>query len=203
MPTTVSRIFAEFEIQIIDKIRWGKPFNDRNQGIYIVSSSTDPDKHLGISNNIIFDNDQINLWINKLPNFLIDNIPVNPGLLKNRMTSFWLADESILYIGKAPKRKKGTGISKRVCEYYSTEIGDGGPHSGGQWIKVLKNINDLYVYYGYCDKPALTERKMLEYFMRNVSETSLSKIFDKNFPLPFANIRCGVDKKHGLKNQRK
>jgi hypothetical protein len=118
------------------------------------------------------------------------------------LSKFWLPDESILYIGKAPKRSNGTGISKRVSEYYSTPIGKGSPHSGVQWLKVLKNIDAFTVYYGVCESPALIEYEMLNFFMNNVSTSTRLKLWDKNFPLPFANIRNKGDKKHGLKNQR-
>ena len=138
MAITVRQLFNEFNILDFKKVKWGEIFNEKRQGVYVVFSSNDPDKHLGITENPLFDDKQINLWISKLPNFQIDGFPADPSVLKNRLKSFWLPDESILYIGKAPTRKNGTGISKRVMEYFSTIIGDGGPHSGGQWIKVLR-----------------------------------------------------------------
>lgn len=122
--------------------------------------------------------------------------------MKKRLTSFWLQDESVLYIGKAPKRGNGSGISKRVSEYFSTIIGNGGPHSGGQWIKTLKNLKDFFVYYGVCNKPGEVENMMLQFFMNNVSEDTLLKLYDKKLPLPFANIKFRGNKNHGFKNQR-
>ncbi len=118
------------------------------------------------------------------------------------MSEFWLADESILYIGKAPKRSNDKGLSNRVHEYYKTPIGRRSPHSGGQWIKVLKNLDEMFVYCGLCDDPTEIEQGMLKYFMDNVSDASLSKLYDKNLPLPFANIKFNGNKKHGMYNQR-
>jgi hypothetical protein len=202
MATTVQQLFDKFEIQKINKISWGTAFSENEQGIYIVSTSTNPDKHLSLTNQPEFDDGQIKLWLDKLPNFLVDQVKANPTILKSRLAQFWLPDESILYIGKAPKRKNGSGISKRVMEYFSTIIGDGGPHSGGQWIKPLKALNTYYVYYGTCDNPAVVELQMLEYFMSNVSKLTLSNLFDKELPIPFANIKFQGNKNHGLKNQR-
>lgn len=122
--------------------------------------------------------------------------------VKKRLTEFWFPDESIIYIGKAPTRKKESGISKRVSEYFSTIIGNGGPHSGEQWVKTLKDLNTLTVYYGACDKPGEIEHNMLDFYMSNVSKTTLEKLYDKQLPIPFANIKFTGNKNHGLKNQR-
>jgi hypothetical protein len=202
MATTVKQIFNKFGIHEFKKVKWGTTFNELKQGIYIVSTSDNPNLHLGICQTPQVNQNQINLWISKLPNFLIDNVQVDSKSLINRLNSFWLPDESILYIGKAPSRKDGNGISNRVIEYFNTIIGNGGPHSGGQWIKILKQLDSFTVYYAECNDPADVENRMLEFFMKNVSEETKSLLFDKNLPLPFANIKFKGNKKHGIRNQR-
>ncbi len=72
----------------------------------------------------------------------------------------------------------------------------------GQWIKTLKALNTYSVYYGACDNPGDVELNMLEYFMSNVSKLTLSQLYDKELPIPFANIKFKGNKNHGLKNQR-
>lgn len=202
MPTTVQELFNEFNIINFHKVKWGTLFSENKQGVYIVSTSNSPNEHLGISDKPIFNEQQIQFWIDKLPNFQVDNSPATLTRVKKRLTDFWFPDESILYIGKASTRKSGSGISKRLREYFTTVIGDGGPHSGGQWIKSLKSLDGLIIYYGVCDKPDEVERQMLEFFMRNVSRTTLEKLYDKQLPIPFANIQLRGNKSHGLKNQR-
>ena len=202
MTTTVRQLFNKFDILDFQQVKWGTTFHENKQGVYVVSTSNNPDKHLGISDQPNFDDQQINLWISKLPDFQIDGIPATLTNVKKRLTDFWFPDESILYIGKAPTRKNESGISKRVGEYFSTIIGNGGPHSGGQWVKALKDLNTFTVYYGACDKPGEIEHKMLDFFMSNVSKMTLAKLFDKQLPIPFANIKFSGNKNHGLKNQR-
>ena len=203
MPTTtVRQLFNKVDLFEFQKVNWGTIFQEKNQGVYVVSTSHNPDKHLGISDRPNFDDIKINLWISKLPEFKVDNLPANSSNVKNRLAEFWLPDESILYIGKAPTRKGGSGISKRVYEFYSTIIGSGRPHSGGQWLKTLMNLDSLTVYYAVCDNPAIIEHQMLDFFKSNVSETTLEKLFDYQLPLPFANINLVGNKKHGFKNQR-
>ena len=200
--TTVRQLFDKFDLIDFKQVKWGTKFNETKQGVYVVSTSSNPDKHLGITDRPNFDDEQVRLWLNKLSDFQVDGVPATLTNLKYRLTKFWFSDESILYIGKAPTRKNKSGVSKRVIEYFTTGIGDGGPHSGGQWIKVLKDLNTFTVYYAPCDKPAEIEHKMLDFFMGNVSKTTLINLYDKQLPIPFANIKFTGNKNHGLKNQR-
>ena len=200
--TTVRHLFNKFDILDFHQVKWGTIFNEKRQGVYVVSTSNNPDKHLGITDSPNFEDQQIKLWIGKLSNFQVDGNPATLTNKKNRLADFWFPDESILYIGKAPTRKSESGISKRVSEYFTTIIGNGGPHSGGQWIKALKDLNTFTVYYAACDKPGEVEHKMLEFFMSNVSTKTLANLYDKQLPIPFANIKFTGNKNHGLKNQR-
>jgi hypothetical protein len=200
--TTVRQLFNKVGISDFHQVKWGTTFSEKKQGVYVVSTSNNPDKHLGLADRPNFDDQQIKLWINKLPDFQVDGVPATLTNIKNRLADFWFPDESILYIGKAPTRKSGSGISKRVSEYFSTVLGNGGPHSGGQWIKTLKDLDTFTVYYSSCDNPSEIEHKMLNIFMENVSKTTLKTLYDKQLPIPFANIKITGNKNHGLKNQR-
>ena len=204
MTTTIEQLLNHFNLKEFYRISWATKFSEKRQGIYIVSTSNHTNRHNGITITPKLSDIIIQQWIDKLPKFQLDNVSPTLQTLKHRLLEFWLPDESILYIGKAPTRKNGSGISKRVREYFDTAIGDGRPHSGGQWIKVLSNISSLFIYYVPCDKPGEIEDKMLEFFMNNVSPNTLNQLKDKELPLPFANLRYkpSIDKKHGLKNQR-
>lgn len=203
MPITIKSIFESVNIQNVSQIKWNSFFDNKEEGVYIVSLSSTFDKNLNSLEKIKFNEEVLKKWINKLPDFTIDGERVTIFSLKKRLSEFWLADENILYIGKAPKRKNGDGISNRIIEYYNTEIGDSGPHSGGQWIKVLENIENFYIYYAICENPTFIEKQLLNYFKNNISEKSKEMLFDKELTLPFANINFGGNKKHGMKNQRK
>lgn len=50
----------------------------------------------------------------------------------DRLATFWLPDEVVLYIGLA-----GASVRKRVRQYYRTPLGDKRPHAGGWWLKTL------------------------------------------------------------------
>ncbi|MBL0065795.1 MAG: hypothetical protein IPP38_12450 [Bacteroidetes bacterium] len=89
MPTTVQQLFRKFEIQEIKKISWGTAFSEKRQGIYVLSTSSNADKHLSITNQPTFDESQIKLWISKIPKFSVDEEKANSIILKNRLNEFW------------------------------------------------------------------------------------------------------------------
>jgi hypothetical protein len=121
------------------------------------------------------------------------------------MSEFWLPDENILYFGKAPKRSYRKGVGNRVGEYYKTDYGEAKPHAGGHWLKALKNLNELFVYYVETENCGEIEINMLSYFCENVSDGTRSQLRDKKLSLPFANLELkkGQRKNHGLNKMKK
>lgn len=204
MPNLVSDLFKENGIKTFSKVKWDEKIDSQNDGIYVISLSSDPNQNFGLSDSPNFSDLKIKQWLDNVPNFQIDDKKPNLEIVKNRLLEFWQPDENILYIGKAPRRSNNKGVGNRVSEYYRTILGNGSPHSGGQWIKTLANLKDAYVYYGFTKNPMEIEFNMLTNFMSNVSETTKEKLRDSVLPLPFANIRykTRVDKNHGMKNQR-
>jgi len=211
MNTTVSDLFRASGISDFDSAKWDQPVKTEREGVYIVSTSDDPNQNLRTINTPEFADQILNLWIRKLldckkPKFTLDQCEPTIANVKKRLSTFWLPDENIIYIGKAPRRKNESTLGplgKRIKEYYDHEIGNHGNHSGGQWIKTLKNLNSFFVYYGEVDDPGSIEQEMLKQFMSNVSQQTLHLLRDKKLPLPFANIRFrGRDKNHGFKCQK-
>lgn len=204
MPTTIQELFEKFNLTNYNKVALGTKFAEKEEGIYIVSTSADIQYKPETLSRPLFDDNIIQKWIEKLPVFTIDLRKPTLESLKQRLSEFWLADETILYIGKAPTRSNGEGISNRVDEYYRTKIGDRSPNSGGQWIKTLKNLSSTFIHFARVEEPDKIEKAMLKHFMDNVSQRTLQYLRDKELPLPFANL-CytpRIEKKHGLSKQR-
>ena len=164
----------------------GTPCNCQGSGIYIVSTSTDSGSNLGVTPEPRFDNPAIQRWIDRLPEFTIDGMKPTVKTLKKRLSEFWLPEENILYIGQTE-----SSLSKRIGDYYRTELGARAPHSGGQWLKTLADLGSLSVYYVSVQNPKDKETALLKYF------------FEQAGKLPFANLKGPTGKKqHGLKYQR-
>lgn len=133
MPITIKQLVEEVGLPptAIKVVKWNSPIDCKNKGVYIVSLSENAVlnrtiKELPISMNIL------EAWIKKLGYFTIDKEKIqDAGVVKGRLAEFWIPDENILYIEKAPLRKSSDGIGNRVREYYRTAIGNAGPHVGG------------------------------------------------------------------------
>jgi hypothetical protein len=203
MPTTVRQLFSHFNIDNFSRVQWGQRFDDNNKGIYVVSTSRLEDQHLGLTPTPLFNEPKFSEWLSNCPRLTIDGNRPTIEQLKNRLAEFWLPDENILYIGKADKRKNDDGLSCRIGEFYNPRMGNNA-HSGGLWIRTLSNLHATTIYYCYSDNPKGLEEDMLEYFMNNVSDITLSQLRDRDLPLPFANLqlRSRICKNHGLENQR-
>lgn len=197
MPSTVSQLLKSVNLDLKGKVKWGEKVNSNSQGVYIVSLSNNPNENIELLNQAPISIDTICYWLNKVKTFELDKqrCPSSKDVAE-RISKFWFPDENILYIGMTTSRLK-----TRISAYYRTELGERKPHAGGHWLKVLSNIQDLYVYYSESNtSPKLLEDKMLEFFVNNVSQSSKNNLFDKVRTFPFANLEYpkGNKKSHGI-----
>lgn len=205
MPQTINDLITNLNLPSIMKVKWNESIPTEKEGIYIVSLSNSPDANNGILNKCPISESILKKWIKKVGGFQMDNkLTFNIEIISERLSQFWLSDENILYVGKAPKRKNGNGIGNRLREYYRTEFGENKPHAGGHWLKLLNNINELFVYYTTCQNSGDIELEILKRFCENVSKTTKKLLRDPLLPLPFANLefKRGLRKNHGLKKMK-
>jgi hypothetical protein len=106
--------------------------------------------------------------------------------LAARIGSYWVPDETVLYIGLA-----GQQLRTRVRQYYETPLGAAKPHKGGWWLKTLSILADLYVHYAPSPNVKDTEENMLRAFAANVSTDSRRRLPVDQPVMPFANLRDG------------
>lgn len=137
-------------------------------------------------------------WVKNAPSIILNGNTPSKQALKKQLEGFWLPDESILYIGKAEKQT----LSERIYQFFNHKVGKKSPHKGGYWLKLLGNLNSLYIHLYSTKESHKVEENLLKFFIENVSETSRKNLIDKEFCLPFANLqlRSRVIKNHGLKN---
>ncbi len=204
MATTINKLLTSvgLDLKRVKTSMWGESLDSSSIGIYFVSTSSSPATNSNLFNEAPIDDNILKFWINKVPTIQVDNKPTNIADLRQRLSSFWLRDESIVYIGQTESRK---GLRGRINQYYNTEIGDRKPHAGGHWIKTLKNLNQLYIHYISTHNALLTEKKIMREFIAQVSKTTLDNLFDRRLPLPFANLELekGNRKNHGISKSKR
>lgn len=200
MPITVKELVekAGLNPMALKKVKWGTPVKTQEEGVYIVSLSSNPDE------NITMKLPRFNIallkeWIEKREYFILEGIKCHVDdvySITGRLSEFWIPNENILYIGKT------SNLHKRIKAFYNHKVGNRSPHAGGHWIKVLQNIEELFLYYIECDNCIGVEKKMFSVFGRQISKESRQMLFDKNILLPFANIKneYGKNKDYRIDN---
>ncbi|MBV1777677.1 hypothetical protein KRR55_00975 [Paeniglutamicibacter sp. ABSL32-1] len=133
------------------------------------------------------------------PATCIDGALATPSTLAERIGSFWLPNEPVLYIGMA-----GTSIRTRVGQYYSTKLGARAPHAGGWWLKTLEGLDRLYVHFAPCDEVSTREQSIISAFATSIDPAHRRQLFDTERVAPFANVDVakGLHKRHGLSNYK-
>lgn len=183
---TIAELLKQVGITKFNKpIKWAEPCPCEKQGVYIISFCADPNIEMKKPAKPQFDNKAIQTWIDFLPEFQLNKQCPTVEKVKQELQRFWLPKENILYIGNTTRP-----LRDRIDEEYNTQLGKGGPHSGGQWLKTLANINKLYIHYIPTEsieiKPIL-----LEHFRNTIGE------------LPFANLTIQAPKPENINSYKK
>ena len=198
MPTSPRGVLSQVGLPVTGSVGWGTSPPTDNAGVYVISFHADPDGAVGLAEAPI-EEATVAAWIQRVPSLMLDGARPQPAVLAQRLASYWLPDEAIVYVGKS------TSLRQRLRQYYSTPLGDRRPHAGGHWIKTLENLRSLTVHYaetGAGTDPEDVERRMLTTFAREVSAPTRSAHPQPDLAIPFANLEMkGVGRRnHGIQN---
>src|SRR3954466_13858912 len=114
------------------------------------TSVDDAAKNKGIQSKCEINELVFNKWKALSPELNV-NGATTKEIIEAELNQFWKPKENILYIGESSS--ESNGIGKRVNQFYQHEVGWKGPHTGGYWIKLLSQLDDLYVYHAVCKNP--------------------------------------------------
>lgn len=198
MPTSVAEAFAAAGLARHAVVKWGTRPTTSSSGVYVVALTSSLDDLDATLSRPPLANDAFEAWMSRCPELMLDGIRPSVDQLKRRIKGFWLPDETIVYIGLAAT------LSSRLGAYYRTPIGVRRPHSGGYFLKLLSNLDDLWVHYAPCADPASAEDAMIGRFCADVTDETKRALIDPQHPFPFANLEWppGVRKAHGLRGAR-
>lgn len=198
MPTTVAEALASAGLTQSSVVRWGTKPSLSLPGVYVVSLSASVDSTEDSLATAPLTERVFERWLEVRPKLTLDGNRPTIQKLMSRIEQFWLGYEVILYIGKA------TSISSRVGQYYRTPIGARSPHAGGYFLKLLVDLDALWVHYAPCSEPSTMEDRMLRQFCGAVSTISKSRLRDPAHPFPFANLEwpARTVKDHGIRGAR-
>jgi hypothetical protein len=199
MPSTVDAVFSAAELAPEGVVPWGTAVPQTDPGVYLVAFTRLA--HAVALRNLPFQTsrDALRYLLDVRPELRIDQERPDVETLRERLEERWLGDEAIAYVGLA-----GTSLTKRVDAYYKTPLGARRPHAGGWPLKILSNLDEMYVHYAACADPDRAETTMLEAFRSATSPKSRRLLRDPDMAIPFANLelRKGQRKNHGITGAR-
>lgn len=204
LPTSIGNLFAAASLEPTGVVRWGERVPERNKGVYVVSLSARADEVDATLRTAPIAPCALAQLLKVRPELRLDGESPTPEALKARIESFWAADEIVLYIGRAGLRDRDRSLSTRVREYYKTPLGARRPHSGGWFLKLLRKLDSLFVFYSPVSDPEGAEGAMIRRYCEGLSEATLLRIRDPAHPFPFANLEYPrrVYKLHGITGAR-
>lgn len=156
--------------------RWGGRPASRKPGIFAVELP-EPSEHCNI------DIDAVRRWLERVPDLRLDGERPTQSTLAERMRSFWIPGQQLVYVGRTAK-----SLSARVSSLYATELGHARPHPGGHWLKVLRELNQLRLWWAETDAPEEYEDVLIEAFAENVPEEARANLPEGAATLPWANL---------------
>jgi hypothetical protein len=195
MPSTVSDVFAAAGLEPAGVERWATSLPETARGVYVVALTNDVTSTAAVMPTAPVSLPALQHLLAVRPELRIDLAVADADDLAERLRSFWLADEVILYIGLA-----GQPLRTRVRQYYRTPLGARKPHAGGWWLKTLSVVDELWVHYAPTPDFRMAEKLMLSAFADAVSPGSRDALYDSARVMPFANLRGFDDrvKLHGI-----
>ena len=134
-PMTTAGLMRSLGLDVDGPVRWGSSPASQSPGVFVVETDT-PLAQAPI------DLAAVRRWLERVPDLRLDGERPTPNLLANRLASFWIAGQSLLYVGRT-----GKSLAARVAALYGTELGHRRPHPGGHWLKTLRDLPRLRVWW--------------------------------------------------------
>lgn len=196
MPSSVVNLLDAAGLTWDSVTRWGTKPSLEEPGVYIVSTSADPDSRAGPPA-LSLSEDRLAELLRARPEVTIAGQPADLDSLGQALRMMSPTGETVLYVGLA-----GTTVTvaHRVGQFYRTTIGARAPHAGGWPIKMLAHVDALYVHAAATGDPDRAEKDALRAFMEGVTDRARAGLCDSTLPLPYANLELtkGRRKRHTI-----
>jgi len=173
---SAAELLRSIGLEVDGPTRWGGKPTARKPGIFAVELP-EPSEHCSI------DIDEVRRWLERVPDLKMDGERPTQSTLAERMRSFWVPNQQMIYVGRTPK-----SLSARVASLYATELGHARPHPGGHWLKVLRDLPLLRLWWAETDAPEEYEDVLIEAFAESVPKEHRKGLPEGAPLLPWANL---------------
>jgi transcription elongation factor GreA len=197
MPTarTAADLLREVGLIADGPAIWGRPIRHSAPGVFVVElAAPQPSAALDLS--------LVGKWLERVPELRLDGVRPASRELSQRLASFWLPDQPVLYIGSTPG-----SVAGRVAAIAKTVPGNAKPAASGLWLHFLRNPGDLRVWWAGTNALEEYEDALLETFAAGISDADRAAVAKSAAGvaaslLPWAVLRSpsGIRKETGIAN---
>ena len=143
---------------------WGRPVPASGPGVFVVELpaplATAP-----------IELTRVGKWIERVETLRLDGERPTSKALAARLASFWLPSQTILYIGASD-----ASVARRVAAIGRTELGDRRPNPGGHWLRTLRSLDGVRVWWAATDATEEYEDALFSAFAEAVPEADLAGV---------------------------
>lgn len=168
--------------------QWGRPIPAPGPGVFIVELAAPlPNAPIELT--------RIGKWIERVETLRLDGARPVSKALAARLAAFWLPSQTVLYVGASD-----VSVRRRLAAMAGTELGDRRPYAGGYWLKTLRGLDSMRIWWASTTATEEYEDALLEAFGAGVPDAERAGLADLDVVLPFGNLRrgTGVRKSTGL-----
>jgi transcription elongation factor GreA len=162
-------------LEVDGPARWGTKPASHAAGVFAVEAPSPNDS-------APIDVDEVRRWLERVPDLRLAGERPTQTTLAARLRAFWLPGQTLLYVGRTTK-----SLSARVASLYATELGHARPHSGGYWLKTLREQPKLRLWWAETDAPEEYEDEIIEAFAAAVPDDVRKRLPEGAPLLPWAN----------------
>ena len=156
---------------------WGRPVPAQGPGVFVIELPAPlPSAPIELS--------RVGKWIERVDTLRLDGERPVSKALAARLGAYWLPSQTVLYIGSSD-----ASVGRRVAAIARTELGDRRPAAGGNWLKTLRSLEGVKVWWAATAATEEYEDALLAAFAAGVPEADLAGLSEPSPVLPWANLR--------------
>jgi hypothetical protein len=157
-PRTGAALLRDVGLMADGPLPFGRPVPARGPGVFLIELPAPlPTAPLELT--------RLGVWLGRVPTLRLDGEIPTSKALQSRLASFWLPSQTVLYIGATE-----TSIGGRIAAMDKTVLGDRRPHSGGHWLKALRDLSGCRVWWANTDAVDEYEDALLSAFAEGVPD---------------------------------
>lgn len=179
-PRSAVALLRSLDLMPDGPTRWGEPVRSRAPGVLLVESAARLDA-------APIDITAVRAWVERVPGLLLDGERPTPTQLLGRLASFWLPQETVVYVGRTSK-----GLNARAASLFATPLGDRKPHPGGHWLWTLLERDHLRIWWAETPSPEEYEDGLVEAIASDLDPEAADRLRAHGPILPWANLTAAT-----------